>query len=82
MNCLCRPDAAALLAEDDYRRLWRFFNTLGPATGSPTRLRQRYREVWDAGLDGGLNYYRASPLRPADCRPTTRSTRWSSRRSS
>jgi pimeloyl-ACP methyl ester carboxylesterase len=24
----------------------------------------QYRAVWSAGLDGALNYYRASPLRP------------------
>jgi pimeloyl-ACP methyl ester carboxylesterase len=30
---------------------------------------QRYREVWDASLTGGLNYYRASPLRPPRRRP-------------
>jgi pimeloyl-ACP methyl ester carboxylesterase len=27
-------------------------------------VKQQYREVWDASLNGGLNYYRASPLRP------------------
>jgi pimeloyl-ACP methyl ester carboxylesterase len=27
-------------------------------------VKQQYREVWDASLTGGLNYYRASPLRP------------------
>ena len=64
MNFLVRPDAAALLAEDDYRRLWRFFNSLGPASWLTDETKQRYREVWDRGLDGGLNYYRASPLRP------------------
>ena len=28
-------------------------------------MRARYRAVWSMGLTGGLNYYRASPLRPA-----------------
>ena len=27
-------------------------------------LKAQYRAVWDASLTGGLNYYRASPLRP------------------
>ena len=27
-------------------------------------VREQYREVWSAGLRGGCNYYRASPLRP------------------
>jgi pimeloyl-ACP methyl ester carboxylesterase len=28
-------------------------------------LEQRYRALWSRGLDSMLNYYRASPLRPA-----------------
>jgi pimeloyl-ACP methyl ester carboxylesterase len=68
MNFLIRPDAEQLLAEDDYRRLWQFF--LGMGAGDPVHgwlteeLKGRYRAVWDQGLRGGLNYYRASPLRP------------------
>lgn len=66
---LCRPDAAELLAEDDFRRLWRFF--LDWSDGSqpdggwldePTM--ERYRSVWRCGLEGPLDYYRASALRP------------------
>jgi pimeloyl-ACP methyl ester carboxylesterase len=71
MNFLCRPDAEALLAEDDFRRLWPFFGQMGaedPATPGGAwlteDLRERYRQVWRAGLTGGLNYYRASPLKP------------------
>jgi len=73
MNFLVRPDAERLLAEDGYRRLWQFF-TAGrePAWLTP-ELKRRYEQVWDgpaggppgAGLAGGCNYYRASPLRPA-----------------
>jgi pimeloyl-ACP methyl ester carboxylesterase len=68
MNFLIRPDAEALLAADDYRRLFDFFTRLGGANGQPPWLtetmRARYREVWACGLSGPLNYYRASPLRP------------------
>jgi pimeloyl-ACP methyl ester carboxylesterase len=28
-------------------------------------LRAQYRSLWQQGLEGPLNYYRASPLRPA-----------------
>jgi pimeloyl-ACP methyl ester carboxylesterase len=71
MNFLCRPDAEALLAQDDYARLWPFFTRMGAADPAapggnwltPER-RAQYREVWSAGLTGGCNYYRASPLRP------------------
>jgi pimeloyl-ACP methyl ester carboxylesterase len=64
MNFLIRPDAEALLREDGYRRLWGFFTHWGGAPWLTEPLRQQYLEVWDASLTGGLNYYRASPLRP------------------
>lgn len=64
MNWLCRPDAEALLAADDYARMWPFFTEMGGAAWLSDALRQRYREVWDQGLSGPLNYYRASPMRP------------------
>jgi len=71
MNFLCRPDAEALLAENDFARLWPFFTNMGaadpahPGGGWLTEaVRERYRAVWTAGLTGGCNYYRASPLRP------------------
>lgn len=71
MNFLCRPDAEALLSENDFARLWPFFTNMGAA--DPEReggawlteeVRERYRAVWRIGLRGGCNYYRASPLRP------------------
>ena len=68
MNFLIRPDAEALLAEDDYRRLWAFFTNMGASEGPHAWLsedeKNKYREVWNQGLTGALNYYRASPLRP------------------
>ena len=71
MNFLCRPDAETLLAENDFARLWPFFTQMGAADASrpgggwlTEAVRDRYREVWRAGLSGGCNYYRASPLRP------------------
>ena len=66
MHFLCRPDAEALLAEDDFRRLFAFFNA--PDGSAPAWLtdavRQQYRALWQQGLTGACNYYRASPLRP------------------
>ena len=72
MNFLIRPDAEQLLAQDDYRRLWQFFSSWGGATWLTEAIKMQYREIWDgvpgatmgAGLTGGCNYYRASPLRP------------------
>ncbi|MES2415371.1 MAG: alpha/beta fold hydrolase [Pseudomonadota bacterium] len=69
MNFLIRPDAEALLEADDYRRLWQFFTGMGAADGNnpwlTDAMRQHYRAIWQRGLTGPLNYYRASPLRPA-----------------
>ncbi len=68
MNFLIRPDAEQLLAEDDYRRLWDFFLGMGAGVDGfgwlTDEVKARYRAVWDQGLTGGCNYYRASPLRP------------------
>ena len=69
VNFLIRPDAEALLAADDYRRLWSFLTNTSSGAALPDWLtpavQDQYRAVWDAGLTGGCNYYRASPLRPA-----------------
>lgn len=65
MNFLVRPDAEALLREDGYARLWKFFTSWGGAPWLTEDLKARYRAVWDRSLTGGLNWYRASPLRPA-----------------
>lgn len=65
MNFLCRPDAAALLTESDFKRLWPFFTQMGGAAWLDDALREQYRELWRHGLEGPLNYYRASPLKPA-----------------
>lgn len=68
MNFLIRPDAETLLAEDDFRRLWAFFTNMGADTGPHAWLtaeeKDKYRAIWNQGLTGALNYYRASPLRP------------------
>lgn len=64
MNFLCRDDAAALLAQDDFARLWPFFTNMGGAAWLDDGLREQYRALWRHGLQGALNYYRASPLRP------------------
>ncbi len=62
MNFLCRPDAETLLTERDHARLWSFF---GAAAWLAPAVREQFEASWQAGLTGPLNYYRASPLRPA-----------------
>ena len=79
MNFLVQPEAAALLAANDFERLLGFLtgqdtsltSLTAAAASVPTPdwltadVQGKYREVWRHGLQGGLNYYRASPLRPA-----------------
>lgn len=71
MNFLCRPDAEKLLTANDFARLWPMFTGMGAE--DPSRegggwlteaVRDQYRAIWGAGMTGGCNYYRASPLRP------------------
>lgn len=66
MNFLARPDAADLLAANDYQRLWPFFEGAHGAPWLTDAVKDRYRALWrdGAGLVGGCHYYRASPLRP------------------
>ena len=68
MNFLIQPDAEKLLAADDFHRLWAFFTDLAASNCAPAWLTEavkaQYRGIWQHGLTGPLNYYRASPLRP------------------
>ncbi|HEY1398718.1 alpha/beta hydrolase [Roseateles sp.] len=68
MNFLARPDAEALLAANDFQRLWPFFTHMkaGPdGFGWLTEaLKEQYREVWRAGLTGACNLYRVTPMKP------------------
>lgn len=79
MNFLVQPDAAAQLAAHDFERLFGFLtgqdHSLQSLTAQSAKasahwltpaVKAQYREVWQHGLQGGLNYYRASPLRPAN----------------
>ena len=81
MNFLVQPDAAARLAANDFERLLGFLDgndrslpsltqppgdhPSGAASWLTPEVKERYRQTWRHGLQGGLNYYRASPLRPA-----------------
>ena len=68
MNFLIRPDAEQLLAQHDYRRMWEFLTNTKDGTHAAKWLtdavKAQYRKVWEAGLTGGCNLYRASALRP------------------
>ena len=79
MNFLVQGDAAEQLAAHDFERLFSFLTGQDHSLQSLTarapnppdqphwinpEVREKYRSVWQHGLQGGLNYYRASPLRP------------------
>ena len=64
MDQLVEPEAAVRLAASDFAALWASLQRGGPAVWLTDALRARYRAVWSCGLEGALNYYRASPLRP------------------
>lgn len=67
MNMLVQPDAASQLAADDFAALFAKFDRFGSQQGTAwltPAMRDAYRAVWSRGLDGALNWYRASPLRP------------------
>ena len=68
MNALIQPDAEQVLAQDDFRQLWDFLQATSgrgdTAAWLTPDLKARYRALWQAGLTGGCNLYRASPLRP------------------
>lgn len=63
MDWLVRPDAEAQLAADDFARLRRFLRS--PWWTPDAAQRAAYEAAWHQGLTGPLNWYRASPLRPA-----------------
>ena len=81
MLFLVQPNAASALAANDFERLFGFLTGHDPLLTSLSapaatateplpawltpEVKAQYREVWRHGLQGGLNYYRASPLRPA-----------------
>lgn len=67
MNFLVQADAATQLSQNDFEGLFGFLSGLTPSAANwlTPAVKAQYRAVWQHGLQGGLNYYRASPLRPA-----------------
>ncbi len=64
MNYFCEPQAAEELSAHDFEVLFGFVGKgLTPTWLSP-EVKAQYRDAWSTGLQGGLNYYCASPLKP------------------
>jgi len=68
MNWLAAPGSEAVLAENDFARLFAMFTMMraGPdGYGWLTEaVKQKYREVWSQGLTGACNLYRVTPMKP------------------
>ena len=74
MNALIQDDAEAVYAARDFEPLFAVLESShanAPAGAMQARsawldkkTQNNYRALWQHGLRGGLNYYRASPLRP------------------
>ena len=76
MNELIQDNAEAVYAANNFEKLLAVLSAshTHPADDAKTaaaqtpwltaQVQQDYRQLWQHGLRGGLNYYRASPLRP------------------
>jgi pimeloyl-ACP methyl ester carboxylesterase len=66
MNWLRAAGSEGALAKDGYARLDDFFRQMKrpDAPWYTAERAARYHAVWERGLTGGINYYRASPLYP------------------
>lgn len=69
MNWLRAEGSEEKLAANDFARMDGFFKDRQSATlpaWFDDAVRARYHACWSRGLHGGVNYYRATPLHPAD----------------
>lgn len=69
MNWLRAEGSEQMLAKDDFVRMDGFFvdrRTSALPAWFNHAVRTRYHACWARGLHGGVNYYRATPLHPAD----------------
>ena len=65
MLWLREPDAAQKLSADHFKKLKSFMLAMSPNKGWFTaKIETEYERCWARGLEGGLNYYRATPLVP------------------
>ncbi|HCE10517.1 MAG TPA: alpha/beta hydrolase [Oxalobacteraceae bacterium] len=66
MNWLRAEGSEQALAKDDFALMDGFFNGRGQSDAPwfAGEVRAKYHACWSRGLQGGVNYYRASPLHP------------------
>ena len=64
MNYFCEPQAAAELSANEFESLFAFFEKGVKPLWLTPEIKAHYKAAWSCGLQGGLNYYVASPLKP------------------
>ena len=65
MNYFCEPQAAAELSANQFEVLFSFLEKGLKPTWLTPEVKAHYHAAWSCGLQGGLNYYVASPLKPS-----------------
>lgn len=65
MNYFCEPQAAAELSANQFEMLFGFLEKGVKPTWLTPDVKAHYIAAWSEGLQGGLNYYCASPLKPS-----------------
>ena len=65
MNYFCEPQAAAELSANQFEVLFSFLEKGVKPTWLTPEVKEHYVRAWSCGLQGGLNYYCASPLKPS-----------------
>jgi pimeloyl-ACP methyl ester carboxylesterase len=65
MNYFCEPQAAAELSTNQFEMLFGFLAKGVKPTWLTPEVKAHYIAAWSEGLQGGLNYYCASPLKPS-----------------
>lgn len=65
MNYFCEPQAAAELSANQFEVLFGFLAKGSEPTWLSPEVKAHYVAAWSCGLQGGLNYYCASPLKPS-----------------
>ncbi len=65
MNYFCEPQAAAELSANQFEMLFGFLEKGVKPTWLTPEIKAHYIAAWSEGLQGGLNYYCASPLKPS-----------------
>jgi pimeloyl-ACP methyl ester carboxylesterase len=64
MNYFCEPQAAAELSANEFESLFAFFEKGVKPLWLTPEVKAHYKAAWSCGLQGGLNFYVASPLKP------------------